>query len=86
MKKILERRLTRFHRVIADNNGLVIERMPVAGREEKVRLAYGQYRIYIFSRGNYVGMAYEIYLWGPGILIQFDDMHYEYYIGIGAQL
>ena len=83
MVKILERRLTIHNRLILDKDGLIIEgspHTPTNKREE--RISYGQYRLYLFSRGNYIGLASDIILWGPGTLIQFDDMHYEYYIGI----
>ena len=82
MVKILERRLTRNQRAILDRNGLLIEKYPAYHcKRGEERISYDQYRLYLFSRGNYIGMTYEIYLWGPGLLIQFEDMHYEYFIG-----
>ena len=82
MVKILERRLTIHNRLILDKDGLIIEDSPCTPTNKgEERISYGQYKLYIFRKGRYIGMSYDIILWGPGLLIQFEDMHYEYYIG-----
>ena len=79
--KTLERGITKYQKLVVDENGVYIRDYTDVHNKIKVyRLTYGQYSVYVYMKNTYRGLVEDAMLWGPGRLTQQENMTFNYYM------